>query len=61
MKQVTGEKADEKDNLFSFVLTLVLAAASSVAFAQKATDSEIQIEKDLALLRRDLRSERKRR
>ena len=49
-----------KKTIFSaFVLTLVLAAASSVAFAQKATDSEIQIEKDLALLRRDLRSEKK--
>ena len=50
-----------KKTIFSaFVLTLVLAAASSVAFAQKATDSEIQIEKDLALLRRDLRSEKRR-
>src|SRR5687767_3521645 len=46
-----------KKTIFSaFVLTLVLAAADSKAFAQRETD---QIEKELALLRRDLRAEKK--
>ena len=49
-----------KKTIFSaFVLTLVLAATNSEAFAQRETDTGIQIEKDLALLRRDLRSEKK--
>ena len=46
-----------KKTIFSaFVLTLVLAAADSKAFAQRETE---QIEKELALLRRDLRAEKK--
>jgi len=40
----------------ALVLSLVLAAADSEAFAQRETD---QIEKELALLRRDLRAEKK--
>jgi hypothetical protein len=42
-----------------FVLLLVLTAANSKAFAQKETDKGIELEKDLELLRRDLRSEKK--
>src|SRR5687768_13431433 len=42
-----------------FLLTLVFAAASSTAFAQSETATGIEIEKDLALLRRDLRSDKK--
>jgi len=40
----------------ALVMSLVLAAADSEAFAQRETD---QIEKELALLRRDLRAEKK--
>jgi len=42
-----------------FVLAVALTAASQTAFAQVETDKGIQIEKDLALLRRDLRAEKK--
>jgi len=49
-----------KKTIFSaFVLTLVLAATNSGAFGQRETDTGVQVEKDLALLRRDLRSEKK--
>jgi len=41
------------------LLMLVLTAASSTAFAQRETESGIEVEKDLALLRRDLRSDKK--
>ena len=42
-----------------FVLTLAFTAASSNAFAQKETSNGVDVEKDLELLRRDLRSEKK--
>lgn len=42
-----------------FALILTLAAAYSSAFAQRQTANGVEIEKDLALLRRDLRSEKK--
>ncbi|MFL6231134.1 MAG: hypothetical protein ACJ741_20340 [Pyrinomonadaceae bacterium] len=41
------------------VLVFAFAAASSSAFAQKETETGIQVEKDLALVRRDLRAEKK--
>ena len=41
-----------------FALILVVAA-NSVALAQKETASGVEVEKDLALLRRNLRSEKK--
>lgn len=44
----------------SFVLlVLVLVASQGTVFAQKETDTGIQIEKDLELIRRDLRAEKK--
>jgi hypothetical protein len=46
--------------LFScFVLVLVLTAANSSAFAQKETANGVEVEKDLALLRRDIRANKK--
>ena len=42
-----------------FVLILLFAAANSTAFAQTNTENGIEIEKNLDLLRRDLRSEKK--
>jgi hypothetical protein len=42
-----------------FVVLLTLAAASSSALAQRETDEGIEVEKNLALLRRDIRSEKK--
>lgn len=46
--------------LFScFVLLLAIAAATSTAFAQRETASGVEVEKDLALLRRDIRAEKK--
>lgn len=49
-----------KKTIFSaFVLILVLAATDGNAFAQNETDSGIQVEKELELLRRDLRAEKK--
>jgi len=41
------------------VLVFVFAAAPGVAFAQTETATGVEIEKDLALLRRNLRSEKK--
>jgi len=41
------------------VLLLVFAGANSRVFAQTETDQGIEIEKDLALIRRNLRSEKK--
>ena len=41
------------------LLMLVLTAASSTAFAQRETATGMEVEKDLALLRRDLRSDKK--
>ena len=42
-----------------FVLLLVFAASNSTAFAQRDTANGIEVEKDLALLRRDIRAEKK--
>ncbi|HKP36925.1 MAG TPA: hypothetical protein VJT71_08700 [Pyrinomonadaceae bacterium] len=42
-----------------FVLVLVLAAANVSAFAQKETATGVEVEKDLALLRRDIRADKK--
>jgi hypothetical protein len=43
----------------SFVLVLTFAVLSSSALAQRETDKGIQVEKDIMLLRRDLRAEKK--
>jgi len=45
--------------LSCLVLTITLTAASSVAFAQRETATGVEVERDLALLRRDLRGEKK--
>jgi hypothetical protein len=42
-----------------FVLLLALAAANSVALAQKETATGVEVEKDLALLRRNIRADKK--
>lgn len=42
-----------------FVIVLVCVAAESNALAQRQTANGVEVEKDLALLRRDLRSEKK--
>ena len=42
-----------------FLFMLALTAASTTAVAQRETDKGIEVEKDLLLLRRDLRSEKK--
>jgi hypothetical protein len=41
------------------VLTIAFTAASSTAFAQRETATGIEVEKDLALLRRDLKADKK--
>jgi hypothetical protein len=49
-----------KKIIFScFVLVFAFTAASSSAFAQTETDTGIQVEKDLELLRHNLRGEKK--
>ena len=45
--------------LSCFVLTIAFAAASTTAFAQSETATGVDVEKDLALLRRDLRADKK--
>jgi hypothetical protein len=42
-----------------FVLLLAFTAANSTALAQRETASGVEVEKDLALLRRDIRAEKK--
>jgi hypothetical protein len=42
-----------------FLLVFAFAAASGTALAQVVTDKGIEVEKDLALLRKDLRAEKK--
>ena len=42
-----------------FVLVLALAAANSTAVAQRETATGVEVEKDLALIRRDIRAEKK--
>lgn len=41
------------------VLTIAFTAASSTAFAQRETATGVEVEKDLALLRRDLKADKK--
>jgi hypothetical protein len=41
------------------VLTLTLTAANHTAFAQRETAIGVEVERDLALMRRDLRAEKK--
>jgi len=41
------------------VLTIAFTAAGSTALAQRETATGVEVEKDLALLRRDLRSDKK--
>jgi len=40
-------------------MVVALAAPTSISFAQKETASGVEVEKDIALLRRNLRSEKK--
>jgi len=42
-----------------FVLLLAIAAGNNIAVAQRETDNGVEVEKDLALLRRDIRAEKK--
>jgi hypothetical protein len=42
-----------------FVLLLAVAAADSIALAQKETTTGVEIEKDLALMRRNIRADKK--
>jgi hypothetical protein len=42
-----------------FVLLLAFTAANSTGFAQRETASGVEVEKDLALIRRDIRAEKK--
>ena len=50
-----------KKIIFScFVLVFAFAVAGSSAFAQRETATGVQVEKDIELIRRDLRSEKKR-
>lgn len=41
------------------VLTIAFTAASTAAFAQRETANGVEVERDLALMRRDLRSDKK--
>jgi hypothetical protein len=45
--------------IVSFFALILICAAGSTALAQKETASGVDVEKDLELLRRDLRSEKK--
>jgi hypothetical protein len=49
----------KKTILSAFALVLVVMATNSTVLAQPETDKGIQVEKDLLLIRRDLRSEKK--
>ena len=40
-------------------MVVALAAPTSITFAQKETDSGVEVDKDIALLRRNLRAEKK--
>ena len=42
-----------------FVLLLAFAAANGIAVAQRETANGVEVEKDLSLLRRDIRAEKK--
>jgi hypothetical protein len=45
--------------LSCFVLAIAFAAAGTTAFAQRETATGVEVERDLALLRRDLRADKK--
>ena len=45
--------------LKGLAMVVALAAPTSIALAQKETDSGVEIDKDIALLRRNLRTEKK--
>lgn len=45
--------------LTGLAMVVALAAPASITFAQRETDSGVEIEKDIALLRRNLRTEKK--
>jgi len=45
--------------LSGFVLAIALTGASTTAFAQRETATGVAVERDLALLRRDLRADKK--
>jgi len=45
--------------LSGLVLVLVFVAAANTAFAQRETASGVQVEKDIELLRRDIRADKK--
>jgi hypothetical protein len=49
----------KKQLLSLFTLVFAFAMATSVALAQRETTTGVQVEKDLALLRKDLRAEKK--
>jgi len=49
----------KKTILSGVVLILTLLAANSTAWAQRETDKGVEVEKDLLLIRRDLRTEKK--
>ena len=49
----------KRRTLPSLVLLLGLTAPTSIALAQKETSTGVEVEKDIALLRRNLRSEKK--
>jgi len=53
------EKLMKKSIFSAFVLTLVFTAATGAGFAQRETDNGVEVEKNLDLLRRDLRAEKK--
>src|SRR6476620_1684152 len=48
-----------KATFLCFVLVVTFTAAGSTVLAQKETETGIQVDQDLALIRRDLRSEKK--
>ena len=48
-----------KTVVLSFLLTLILTAASGTAFAQTETATGVDVERDLSLLRRNLRADKK--
>ncbi len=55
----SSEKVMKKTIFSVFALILTLTAANSTALAQRETDKGIEVETDLLLVRRDLRSEKK--
>jgi len=55
---IQGDRLTRKT--FTWLAVVVaLGAPTSIAFAQKETDSGVEVDKDIALLRRNLRAEKK--